>query len=359
MSNLCLVTETNDTAKTAPIKITQSKKRPVTMYTAKKWIYARAFDGKPKPEDFRLEEETVPPLKEEEFLARAEFLSVDPYMRIYILAYPVGSVMIGGQIAQVVESKNVAFPVGAHVFGQFGWRTLSICNPAGIDIRKPYVLPEFGSLPRSLGIGTLGTVGNSAYFGLLEVCRPQEGETLAVSGAAGAVGSLVGQIGKIKGCTVIGLAGTDEKCAWLREIGFDCAINYRTADVEEELKLAAPNGVDCYFDNVGGKLTAIVRRQMRTFGRIAVCGTISMYNDGPTLVEDPQRDFVGKQLVQEGFSVHRWTDRWFEGIEQNKRWIQEGRLKYRETITEGFENMPKAFIEMMCGGNIGKAIVKV
>ncbi|XP_058831198.1 prostaglandin reductase 1-like isoform X2 [Topomyia yanbarensis] len=329
------------------------------VYTAKKWIYARVFSGEPKLDDFRLEEEIMPEIEEGEFLARAEFLSVDPYMRIYILPYPVGSVMIGGQIAQVLESRNPDFPVGAYVFGQFGWRTYSICNPVGIETRKPYVLPDFRSLPRSLGIGVLGTVGNSAYFGVQEICRPKPGETMVVSGAAGAVGSIVGQIGKIKGCSVIGLAGTDEKCAWLKEIGFDGAINYRTADVRKELKLAAPGGVDCYFDNVGGEISAIVRRQMKMYGRIAVCGTISMYNDKPVRVEDPQRDFVGRQLLQEGFSVHRWTDRWFEGIEQNLKWIQQGRLKFRETVTEGFEKMPLAFIEMMRGGNIGKAIVKV
>lgn len=281
-------------------------------------------------------------------------------MRIYVQSYPVGSVMIGGQVAQVLESKHPDFPVGAYVFGQFGWRTYAICNPTGIETRKPYVLPDFGpSLSRSLGTGTLGTVGNTAYFGLLEVCRPKEGETVVVSGAAGAVGSIVGQIAKIKECRVIGIAGSDEKCQWLKEIGFDAAINYKTADIEKELRDAAPEGVDCYFDNVGGRIAATVRKQMRNRGRIAVCGTISMYNGSPIPVEDPQRDFVWKQLVQEGFSVHRWTDRWFEGIEQNLKWIQEGKLKHRETVTEGFENMPQAFIDMMRGGNVGKAIVKV
>ncbi|XP_038104535.1 prostaglandin reductase 1 [Culex quinquefasciatus] len=330
------------------------------VYTAKKWIYARAFDGEPKLDDFRLEEEVMPELQDGEFLAEAEFLSVDPYMRIYILSYPVGSVMIGGQVARVLESRNAGFPVGAYVFGQFGWRTVSICDPRGITVRKPYVLPDFGAgVPRSVGIGACGTVGNSAYFGFLEICRPKVGETVVVSGAAGAVGSLVGQIGKIKGCRVVGIAGTDEKCAWLRELGFDEAINYKTADIEAELGVAAPEGVDCYFDNVGGKISEMVRKQMRSRGRIAVCGTISMYNGSPTQVADPQRDFVWKELVQEGFSVHRWTDRWLEGIGQNLKWIQEGKLKYRETVTEGFENMPKAFIEMMKGGNIGKAIVKV
>ncbi|XP_062551440.1 prostaglandin reductase 1-like [Armigeres subalbatus] len=332
----------------------------MVQYIAKKWIYARTFEGVPKPDDFRLEEEVLPEIQDGEFLAKAEFLSVDPYMRIHIHLYPVEIVMIGGQIAQVLESKHPDFPVGAYVFGQFGWRTCTICNPAEIETKKPYVLPDFGpTLPRSLGLGVLGMVGNSAYFGFFEVCRPTEGKTVVVSGAAGAVGNIVGQIAKIKGCHVVGITGSDEKCQWLKEIGFDAAINYKMADVEKELQQAAPEGVDFYFDNVGGQTAATVRKQMNQRGRIAVCGTISMYNGTPAQVADPQRDFVGKQLVQEGFSVYRWTDRWFEGINQNLKWIQEGKIKYRETITEGFENMPNAFIDMLKGGNVGKAIVKV
>ncbi|XP_055526141.1 prostaglandin reductase 1-like [Wyeomyia smithii] len=330
------------------------------MLIAKKWIYAKAFSGYPTAENFRLEEETLGELKEDEILAEAIFLSVDPYMRPYMGQYPVGTVMIGGQVAKVVKSKNSKFPEGRFIFGNFGWRTHTICNPSVGDFRaKPYVLPDFGEVPLSLGLGVLGMPGNSAYFGFLEICKPKECETVVVSGAAGAVGSLVGQIAKIKGCTVVGITGTDEKCEWIKNIGYDYAINYKTQDIKAELKKAAPKGVDCYFDNVGGTTTEIVRGQMNTFGRISVCGIISSYNEERAKVFDPQRDFVGKQLKQEGFVVSRWNARWMEGIEQNLKWIQEGKMKYRETITEGFENMPDAFIGMLKGVNIGKAIVKV
>uniref|UniRef100_A0A182PV86 Prostaglandin reductase 1 n=1 Tax=Anopheles epiroticus TaxID=199890 RepID=A0A182PV86_9DIPT len=328
------------------------------MHIAKKWIYAKPFVDEPTLDNFELVEEPVPELKDGEFMIRALFLSVDPYMRIYMLANPTGSTMIGGQVGQIIESRHADFPVGAYAFAQVGWRTVSVCDPAQYETRKPYVLPpELGtSLSVSLGMGALGTVGNTAYFGLLEICNPQPGETLLVSGAAGAVGSIVGQIGKIKGCRVIGIAGSEEKCAWLRELGFDGTINYREEQIGDALRLLAPDGVDCYFDNVGGATTEAVKGQMKQYGRIAVCGTISGYNRSePARVTDPQLTFVWKQLVQEGFSVHRWTDRWFEGVQQNLRWVQEGKLRVRETVTEGFENMPRAFIEMMKGGNVGKA----
>lgn len=336
------------------------------MVVAKKWIYAQPFDGLPKDENFRLEEETLPELGDNEFLAEAEFLSVDPYMRPYMARYPVGVVMIGGQVAKVTASRNARFPVGAYVFGNFGWRTHTVVNPdggsTGLD-GKPYVLPSFGRHPRSLGLGVLGMPGNTAYFGFLELCQPRPGETVVVSGAAGAVGSIVGQIAKLKGCaTVVGVAGTDEKCAWLRELGFDATINYRAVGKDgfaAALRQAAPNGVDCYFDNVGGYISEAVLGQMNLYGRISVCGTISNYNEERARVADPQREFVFKQLRQEGFIVTRWAQRWMEGIEANLRWIEEGKLSYQETVTEGFGQMPQAFVSMLTGGNTGKAIVKV
>ena len=201
----------------------------------------------------------------------------------------------------------------------------------------------------------------SAYFGLFDLCAPKSGEVVVVTGAGGAVGSLVGQLAKIKGCTVIGFAGDDEKIQWLKELGFDYAFNYKTTDATKELKLAAPNGVDCYFDNVGGELSSQIIEQMRDFGRISVCGAISAYNLLPEQMSKAkivEPSFVTKQLKMEGFQIVRYTERFDEAFTELKKWLDEGKLKYRETITEGFEKLPEAFIGMLIGKNIGKAIIK-
>ncbi|XP_058811534.1 prostaglandin reductase 1-like [Topomyia yanbarensis] len=330
------------------------------MVVAKKWIYARAFTGLPTRENFRLEEETLPDIKDNEFLAEAIFASVDPYIRVYMARYPIGSVMVGGQVAKVLQSRHPSFPVGSYIHGNFGWRTHTVCQPDHSEPDwEPYVLPDFGNEPLSLGLGVLGMPGITAYFGFLEICKPVAGETVVVSGAAGAVGSLVGQIAKIKGCEVVGIAGSDEKCEWLKGLGCDHVINYKTSDIEVELRKAAPRGVDCYFDNVGGHITEIVREQMNVFGRISVCGSISSYNGEKAKVADPQPDFLWKQLSQVGFINWRWNNRRLEAIQQNLKWIQEGRLIYRETVTEGFDNLPAAFIGMLSGANTGKAVVKI
>lgn len=223
-----------------------------------------------------------------------------------------------------------------------------------------YMLPDFGNESLSMALGALGMPGNTAYFGFLEICKPKKGETVVVTGAAGAVGSLVGQIAKLKGCKVIGFAGSDEKCRWLEnELGFDKVINYKNGDMDKALREAAPEGVDCFFENVGGELGSIILHQMNLYGRISVCGGISGYNDQKVLVPSPQIAINMNQLEVIGFVVHRWVDRWFEGIEEMLQWIQEGKIKCHETVTQGFENMPKAFIEMMRGKNTGKAVVQV
>lgn len=260
----------------------------------------------------------------------------------------------------MIESKNSKFQVGAKIFAQSGWRTHSIIKPEDYEVDQLYVLPDFGSHSYSLGLSVLGMPGNTARFGFLEICQPKEGEIVVVSGAAGAVGSIVGQIAKIKGCKVIGIAGSDEKCKWLEnELGFDKAINYKNGNVEELLKQAAPDGIDCFFDNVGGMLGYIVQEQMRMFGRISSCGAISTYNDEQILIP-PFKTFHRRNLSMIGFNVHvRWSDRWMEGIEGNLKWLKEGKLKFEETLTEGFENMPNAFIEMLNGKNTGKAIIKI
>jgi prostaglandin reductase 1 len=262
-------------------------------------------------------------------------------------------------INRIIESKNDKFPVGSIVFSQSGWRTHTIVQPDALTPNEFTLLPDFGNASYSLAAGACGMPGNTAYFGFLEICQPKEGETVVVSGAAGAVGSLVGQIAKIKGCKVVGIAGSDKKCRWLeKELGFDKAINYKTANVSNALKEAAPKGYDCYFDNVGGEISQAVIEQMKLFGRISVCGAISGYNDQKIVVPAIQAFFIWKQLKMEGFIVHRWIDRWMEGVTQMLEWINSGKIKTEETVTEGFQNMPQAFIDMLNGNNTGKAIVK-
>jgi prostaglandin reductase 1 len=222
------------------------------------------------------------------------------------------------------------------------------------------LLPDLGELPSSLALGALGMPGNSAYYGFLDLCKPKEGETVVVSAAAGAVGSLVGQIAKIKGCRVIGFAGSDEKCKWLEdELNFDKAINYKTADIDQQLKEAAPDGIDCYFDNVGGQLSSMVIEQMRMFGRISICGAITSYNDDRVMIPS-FTNFHRRNLRMEGFMNYRWIKQWMDGgMFEMLKWVQEGKVKCKETVTDGFENTPRAFIELFTGGNVGKAIVKI
>lgn len=260
----------------------------------------------------------------------------------------------------MIESKHAKFPVGSKIFANVGWRTHTVLNPDKISSHELYVLPDFKSSPYSFGLSVLGMPGNTARFGFLEICQPKEGEIVVITGAAGAVGSIVGQIAKIKGCKVIGIAGSNEKCDWLeKELKFDKAINYKSGNVEELLKQVAPDGIDCFFDNVGGKLGHMINEQMRMFGRISICGAISTYNDESTLIP-AFKTFHRRNLKMEGFNVHaRWSNRWLEGIKGNLKWLEEGKLKFHETVTEGFENMPKAFIGLFSGENTGKAVIKV
>ncbi|CAH1281553.1 unnamed protein product [Diabrotica balteata] len=330
---------------------------------AKYWTLVKYFDGFPKNTDMTIREENLPPLKNGEFLAKAVFLSVDPYQRV-VGSFPdqvkLGEPFLGQQIAQIVETKNPKYPVGKYIRAAFGWRSLTISNGKLSD-QDLAVLPDYGNLPVSLGLGVLGMTGMTAYFGLLEICKPKTGETIVVSGAAGAVGNLVGQIAKIKGLTVIGIAGSDEKGKWLKEeLGFDHFINYKKDNIDEKLKKVAPQGVDCYFDNVGGEISSSVLYQMNDFGRVTVCGSISAYNSPvKPKVTIVQPAILFKQLKVEGFDNTRWANRFPEAVKQYLQWIREGKIKYQETVTVGFENTFKAFMGMLKGENRGKAVVKV
>jgi NADPH:quinone reductase len=267
-----------------------------------------------------------------------------------------GEVMIGGVVGEVVESNDPRMAKGDIVEGMLGWQEYAVA-PAK-SLRK--IDPD--AAPITTALYVLGMPGLTAYFGLLDIARPQPGETVVISGAGGAVGSIVGQIAKIKRCRAIGVAGSNEKVQFItRELGFDGGFNYReSSNYAAAIKSLCPNGIDIYFDNVGGSLTDEVIRQINTKARVAVCGQISQYN-----AEEPEMgprwlgQLVAKQAKVEGFLVFQFADRYEEALKQLGTWLREGRIKYREDIVEGLENAPAAFIGMLQGRNIGKQLVKV
>lgn len=328
------------------------------MVRAKSWTLKKHFVGYPTPSNFELKTVELPPLKNGEVLLEALFLTVDPYMRIAARKLKEGDMMMGEQVARVIESKNAAFPTGTIVVALLGWTTHSISDGKNLE----RLLAEWpDTLPLSLALGTVGMPGLTAYFGLLDICGLKGGETVMVNAAAGAVGSVVGQIAKLKGCKVVGAAGSDEKVACLKKYGFDVAFNYKTIEsLEETLKKASPEGYDCYFDNVGGEFSNAVTSQMKKFGRIAICGAISTYNrTGPPPPGPPPEVVIYNELCFQGFIVTRWQGEVRQkALRDLLKWVSEGKIQYHEHITEGFENMPAAFMGMLKGENLGKAIVK-
>lgn len=318
--------------------------------------------GMPKESDFHLVEAPIPSPAEGQVLLHTLYLSVDPYMRsrvrgIRTYADPVnvGQLMVGATVGKVVASRHADFEVGDIALGYWGWQEYAVSDGGGLRKLDPAIAPV------STALGVLGMPGMSAYFGLLEICHPKPGETILVSGAAGAVGSLVGQIARIKGCRAVGIAGSDEKVKWLvDDLRFDAAFNYKTTpDYDAKLKELCPKGIDCYFDNVGGKITEAVFRQINTAARIAICGQISQYNLDKPEMGPPLSYLLTKRAKAEGFLVFQFLDRYPEGIAQMAEWLRDGKLTYREQIIEGFENTPRAFIAMLAGENIGKMLVKV
>jgi leukotriene B4 12-hydroxydehydrogenase/15-oxo-prostaglandin 13-reductase len=317
----------------------------------------------PKESDFSLVETPLPALKDGEVLVRAMYLSVDPYMRgrisgmkSYAAPVEIGGVMVGGGVAQVVESKNPQFAPGDIVDIYMGWQEYAISDGKGMRKLDPSIAPV------STALGVLGMPGMTAYFGLLDVCDPKPGETVLVSGAAGAVGTLVGQIAKIKGCRTVGIAGGDDKVDYIvKECGYDAAFNYKTTtDYAAKYRELCPNGIDVYFDNVGGAITDGVFTNLNVHARIAICGQISLYN--ATKMEMGPR-FLGALIVArarvQGLLVSDYAARWGAAMMEMAGWIREGKIKYREDIVQGFENVPKAFIGLFEGENTGKRIVKI
>jgi NADPH-dependent curcumin reductase CurA len=338
---------------------TNPAKRP----SNRKFVLAARPVGIPKESDFTLVESPLPELQDGELLVHAMYLSVDPYMRgrisgmkSYAAPVEIGGLIVGGGIAQVVESKNPSFAVGDIVDIYMGWQEYAVSNGRGLRKLDPAIAPV------STGLGVLGMTGMTAYFGLLDICDPKPGQTVVVSGAAGAVGSIVGQIAKIKGCRTVGIAGGDDKVeCMMNEHGYDAAFNYKTTDnYSAKLKELCPNGIDVYFDNVGGPITDAVFGLLNLGARISICGQISQYNNtkpemGPRLLGM----LIVARAKAQGFLVSDYASRFGPAIAEMAGWVRSGQIKYREDIVEGFENLPKAFIGLLQGENIGKRLVKV
>jgi NADPH:quinone reductase len=319
--------------------------------------------GFPSESDFKLVASEIPKPGEGECLVQGLYLSVDPYMRgrmrdqaSYAAPLQLGDVMFGGVVGRVVESRSTALKPGDIVEGLLGWQEYAVAP--GTQLRK--VDPALA--PISTALGVLGMPGITAYFGLLDIADPQPGETVVVSGAAGAVGSTAGQIARIRGCRVVGIAGSDEKIRQIvDELGFDAAFNYKTTqDYVAELQRLCPNGIDVYFDNVGGAITDAVFRLLNLHARVSVCGQISQYNlEKPDLGPRLLWHLIVKRARVQGFLVFDYAARYDEGLEQLGKWVREGELQYRERIVDGIENAPRAFLEMMQGKNIGKQLVRL
>lgn len=324
---------------------------------------ARRPEALPMESDFALVETPAPEAAEGQILIRTLYLSLDPYMRGWIREKPgysapmqLGDVMPGGVVGVVEDSRHPEFRPGDIVEGMLGWRQYGVTD--GVGFRK--VDPTLA--PVSTALGLLGMPGLTAYFGVTKIAQAKQGEQLFVSGAAGAVGSVAGQIGKILGCRVAGSAGSDDKVRHvLDDLGFDAAFNYRNCpDLTEAIQGACPGGVDVYFDNVGGPVTDAVIAQMNLHGRVAVCGQISQYNlKEPELGPRWLFQTIVKRLRIEGFLVFDFAPQVPEALARMAAWYREGRFQYRETIAEGLEQAPAAFIGMLTGRNLGKQLVKV
>lgn len=330
----------------------------------RQWLLAARPVGEIKDSDFEFKEAAAPQVGEGQILVRNLYLSLDPAMRgwmndtdSYIAPVQLGDVMRGGTIGEVVKSRNADIPEGAKVFGMGGWQDYYVAGPESL----PNMIPDGVPLPLTNFLSVLGITGLTAYFGLLDIGQPKEGETLVVSTAAGAVGSIVVQIGKIKGCRVVGIAGTDEKCAWVKdELGADAVINYKTQDVSKALREACPNKINVYFDNVGGDILNAVLAQIDVGSRIAICGAISMYNaTEPPPGPSNYITLLTKRSRMEGFIVMDFASRFPEGIAQLSQWVTEGKIKHKEDVVDGLENAPKAIHKLFEGTNKGKLIIKI
>jgi NADPH-dependent curcumin reductase CurA len=325
-------------------------------------LAARPF-GFPRIADFQLSYASLPSPGAGEVLVQVVYLSLDPYMRGRMNAaegssesIALGAVMTGGVVGFVLESADPAFEIGDAVEGMLGWQEYAVASAD--QLRKI----DLAVAPLSATLGVLGMPGLAAYFGLFDICDPQAGETVVISGAAGAVGMIAGQLAKLRGCRVVGVAGSSAKADWLLdELGFDAAWNYKVGnDYDGKLRALCPAGIDVYFDNVGGAITDAVVRHLNPGARISLCGQISQYNletpeSGPRWLDQ----LIARQVKMQGFLVSSYLGRFPEGYEQLTQWLHSGELKYREDVAQGIESAPQAFIGMLQGRNEGKQLVQL
>jgi len=317
--------------------------------------------GMPTDGNFTIVDTDVPQPNDGEVLVRTLYISVDPYLRgrmregrSYVPPFEVGQVIESGAVGEVVESSSPKFQPGDIVTGMFGWRLYNAAKAEGLMKVPP-------GAPISTALGVLGMPGLTSYFGLLDIGQPKEGETVVVSGAAGAVGMTVCQIAKIKGCRTVGIAGSDAKNQYLRdELGVDVTINYKNPGVSEALAEACPKRIDVYFDNVGGEVSDAVMPLLNQGARIVICGQISLYNlNKPDVGPRPHPYLLVNSALMKGFIIKQYAARFGEGVTQLAQWLAAGKLKYAENVVAGFENTPQAFIGLFTGENLGKQIVKV
>ncbi len=324
--------------------------------------------GFPKTTDFELIEDSIAEPNDGELLLRTLYLSLDPYMRgriskarSYAVGVEVGQTMVGGTVSVVETSRNPKYKSGDIVLSHSGWQDYELSNGQGLHKLDPVHGPK----PISTALGVMGMPGLTAYVGLLDIGQPQSGETVAVSSAAGAVGSVVGQIAQLHDCNTVGIAGTAEKCRYtVEEFGFQTCLNYNDDYFDSQLKEACPDGIDIYFENVGGKVFDAAYNLMNDGGRIPVCGMISRYNDtslpdGPDTLPRLMRAILTRRLLVKGYIVTDHSDRLNNFLSDMSGWLKRGQIRYREDITEGLENAVSAFQGLLRGDNTGKTVIKV
>lgn len=324
-------------------------------------VLVKRPDGEPRVSDFDLIEEPIPTPAEGEVLTRAIFLSVDPYQRgrisgraSYAAPVPIGGLMEGETVGEVLVSHDPRFQPGDVVLGSRGWQTHTVSKAdrlAKVDAK---------AAPAGAYLGVLGMPGTTAYSGMKDIGQPKPGKTVVISAASGAVGSVAGQIAKRAGCRVIGIAGGPDKCLWVQEtLGFDQCLDHRSPDLARQLADACPKGIDVYFENVGGAVQAAVIPLLNVFGRMIMCGMVAHYNDRETAPGPNLMFTVGKRVRIEGLIVSDKPERFAEWRALAAPWVKDGSLKYRETVVDGIENAPEALIELLRGGNFGKMLVRI